>query len=146
METIKPSVPEALQVSAGNDKERPFTTREFVPEHANDPYCMKMASTLGKPVFIYLYGMNGVLIRQSRTDGPVKKIVHRSLRAQILYLANYPALSGHPVERRLYDTVRGKYYWSHKANNAYLTEPTVRLAQHRVQNPSSEANTRACSC
>lgn len=38
-DTVKPAGPEGLQVSDGNEKERPFTTREFVTEQANNLDC-----------------------------------------------------------------------------------------------------------
>lgn len=68
MDTVKPAVPEVLQVSVGDDKERLLATSEFVTKHANDPCCREVSNTEGKQGSVYLYDRNGILIRQAQID------------------------------------------------------------------------------
>lgn len=101
------------------DIERPSTTSEFMTDQANDPYCMEVANTVGKPVFMDSNDMNKVLIKPARIDGALQKFLSTSLRASILYLATYHVLPGDRGERRHYGTMSYEYYWPHMPNGAY---------------------------
>lgn len=101
----------------GSDKERRLTTSEFVTEHANDPYSMEVATTVGKPESAYSYDGNGVLMRQASIDCALQKVVPMSLPA-ILYLVYYAVLAEFPGEKKLYDTQQLEFHWPHMVNNA----------------------------
>lgn len=65
LDTLKPALSDELQMSAKTDNERSHTTRELVTEQANNLYCRKATTTVGKPGFIHSYDRIGVLIRQA---------------------------------------------------------------------------------
>lgn len=43
----------------------------------------------------------------------------------------YPIVDDHPVKRRLFDTLRREFYWSHMNNDAYTTVANVSDAQRK---------------
>lgn len=76
--------------------ERGLTTKpEFVIAQPADPYCREIANSIGNPVSIYSYERGIVSISTSTIDGSLQKVVLASQRAQPLYLAPHPVLSGH---------------------------------------------------
>lgn len=50
----------------------------------------------------------------------LEKVAPVSLQARLLYVPGHLAVAGHPSERRLYGTLRKKYYWSQIADNVYM--------------------------
>lgn len=64
-----------------NGQIRVLTTREFVTEHANDPYCGDASITGGKPGPVYANDKHGALIRQAVIKGALQKLLLTSLRS-----------------------------------------------------------------
>lgn len=62
-----------------------------------------------------------LLIHKSIVDEAKGVAVPESLRKQILYLSHHLTLSGHQIQRRIYDTLRQNYYWRHMVRDDYVT-------------------------
>lgn len=62
VDTVKPGVPEVLQLSYGTEKELPLTESPFVTQQAISLYCREIFSTVGKLACVYSHDRNQVLI------------------------------------------------------------------------------------
>lgn len=67
------------------------TTRNFVTAKTTDPCYRKIEITVCKSGFFYWCELEGVLVRQSKIDGPVQKVVQVSFRARVRYMSHYPS-------------------------------------------------------
>ena len=101
--------------------DEPISLEELAREQKNDRYCRSVAELVGKPQSQYDVDRRGLLVRQSRIDGALQKLVPVSLRARVLHLAHHPLTAGHPGARRMYDTLRTQFYWPHMANDVFQT-------------------------
>ena len=72
----------------------PITVDEFLQAQAEDNFCQSKANSVGEPGSQFDYDQYGFLVRKSTLDGSLQRVVPRSLRARVLYLGHYPALSG----------------------------------------------------
>ena len=54
-------------------------------------------------------------------DSAEQIILPKTLRMQVLLLAHYPRLAGHPGGSRMYQTLRRTFYWPSMALGAYHT-------------------------
>ena len=56
-----------------------------------------------------------------------------SLRPRLLHLQHTPLVAGHPGGRRMYATLRHRYYWPHMAADAYeFVKKCDRCARERI--------------
>ena len=99
--------------------DEPITVEELAQEQKADRYCQSIAELVGKPQSQFDVDRRGLLVRKSRIDGALQKLVPTSLRARVLRLAHYPLIAGHPGARRMYDTLRAQFYWPHMANDIF---------------------------
>ena len=63
----------------------------------------------------------GILVRVSPLDDSNQVIVPESLRPRLLANGYYAAVSGHPGGRRMYETMRKKFYWPSMSMDVYTT-------------------------
>ena len=110
--------PEVLALSETDPDVTPITTEEFMAAQSNDAFCKTQAGTVGQPGSQYDYDRHGFLVRKSRFDGALQRVVPHSLRARVLYSAHYPRLAGHPGGTRMYMTLRRDFYWPHMGSDA----------------------------
>lgn len=75
LDTVKPGLPEVLQVPDGNVNGKPLKTSDFVNVQIIDPYCSERATIICKPGFFYSYDREGVLLRQRKIDRSIQKVV-----------------------------------------------------------------------
>ena len=94
-----------------------ITDEEFIKQQAEDEYCKEAAKSVGLPGSAFSIDKHGFLVRIAPLDGAVQKVVPASLKDRILKLGHFPPLSGHPGQRRMYDTMRRSLYWQHMAND-----------------------------
>lgn len=57
----------------------------------------------------------------STVDGVIQAMVTGTLCAHMQYLEHHLSIAGNLGQRRMYDTLRKEYYWSHMANDGYTT-------------------------
>lgn len=74
---------------------------------------------------------NEVLVRVSALDGASQRVLPGSLHPRFLHICHYSPLAGHSGERRVYDSMRKKFYGSHKAIGVYTS---LREFHYGVQN------------
>ena len=117
----RPGMPEVTAFAVEEKEVMPVTVEELIAEQAKDEYCRSVAESVGKRSSSFAYDRNGVLVRKSRLDGTLQKVVPESLRARILYLSHYPRLAGHPGGTRMYYTMRRDFYWPLMANDVHAT-------------------------
>ena len=99
----------------------PIERETFINEQRNDVECNQYANFVGLPGSQFVYDREGYLSRVSKVDGALQRVVPRSLRIRLLYLAHYPRLQGHPGARRMYDSLRQDFYWRFMANDVFET-------------------------
>lgn len=58
---------------------------------------------------------------RGKLDGVLQKAVPEGLRHQLLHLAHYPVLTGHPGGTRMYYTLRRAYYCPRKSSDVFST-------------------------
>ena len=105
-----------------------ITHDEIVLAQHPDPFCKEIASHLKKGEGMaqirlskFFMDKEGVHCRKAHLDGVEQIVVPTTLREQVLYLAHYPAASGHPGGRRLFYALRQRYYWPSMSVDAYAT-------------------------
>lgn len=64
-------------------------------EQVSKSYCRIVANIVGKFGSVYLLDWNRALISEAWLDGALQKVILVSLRACIVYLAQYPVFDGH---------------------------------------------------
>lgn len=96
-DAVKAGLPTVLQVSKGKDNERTLTASNIVAEQARDSYFTRVVRAVRKLESVYSYERNRVLIRKSRIDGEVQKVLLTSMHAWIIEISQYPVLGGHSV-------------------------------------------------
>ena len=92
----------------------PITIEEWVREQATDDYCQTVRSRLDRGELsstLFLLDHQGILVRVSPLDSSHQVIVPESLRPRLLSSSHYVAVAGHPGGRRMYETMRKKFYW-----------------------------------
>lgn len=67
------------------------------------------------------FDKSGLLVILSPMDGAVQNVVSHVMSPIILYLALHSTLTGHPRERRLYDTLRCEYVSPNMSRNEHHT-------------------------
>lgn len=65
------------------------------------------------------YDHYGFLVRKSKLDCALQRVVPSALKSRLLYLSHYPRLAGHPGGTRLYLTLRRDYYWPSMGNDVH---------------------------
>ncbi|CDF33132.1 unnamed protein product [Chondrus crispus] len=94
----------------------------------SEPFCKEIASHLKKGEGVaqtrlskFFMNKERVLCRKAHLDGVEQIFVPTTLRERVLYMAHYPAASGHPGGRRLFYTFRQRYCWPSMSVDAYAT-------------------------
>ena len=62
-----------------------------------------------------------VLIRRSPLDGSLQVVVPETLRERLLDIAHNPPISAHPGRSRMYQTLRGDFYWPSMTVDIHFT-------------------------
>lgn len=68
------------------------------------------------------YDKDFKLVRKATIDGATQNLVPRSLRSRMLSLAQYSRLSVHPGKRRMYDSLKRKFFWPHILSDCYAVD------------------------
>lgn len=103
----------------------------------------------GQANAVYTVDENKLIVRLKPIDGAVQVVVPHALWSPLLYHSHYPVTAGHSRQRRMYDSVRIGFYWSHTANNVSATvrscsacarnwvehEPKRKLQLYRASGP-----------
>ena len=79
----------------------PISIDEFAAEQRKDKLCRYLAIFAGTPKAEFNFNSQGLLVRTSRIDGAIQKVVPASLREGIINLSHSPISQGHPGESRL---------------------------------------------
>lgn len=87
------------------------STAEFLAGQASDSACRQISSNVSTPGLDYTYDRKRFLVRRSRINGSLQKVVLVDLGQNPLWLSYYPPLAGHPGARRMYDTLHLNYYY-----------------------------------
>lgn len=86
---------------------------EFLQSQIDDNFCQAQVLSVGKANFTYDIDRHGLLVRRSRLDGPLKRLVLVAFLQHRLNLKHSPVTTGHPGTRRMYDTMRQALYGPH---------------------------------
>lgn len=68
------ALPEVLRIANSPDLDRRATTNDLTINQANGAYCNRIASHVGRAGSLYLFGLSGILLRQSEINGALKKL------------------------------------------------------------------------
>lgn len=60
------------------------------------------------------------MVRQSKMDACVQKLVPVPFCARVVYKAQYPVLADNTSERRTQDKLQREFYWPHLASDVYI--------------------------
>lgn len=67
-----PALSEVLPVGDNPTSHRSATRAEFITAKAGDAFCNQLATSVSMPCSFSSYDRNGILVRQSKTDGAVQ--------------------------------------------------------------------------
>ncbi|CDF40057.1 unnamed protein product [Chondrus crispus] len=85
-----------------------------------------------------------LVCRKAHLDGVEQIVVPTTLRERLLYLSHYPATSGHLGGRRLFYTLRQRFYWPSMSVDSYSTVrmcPDCAKARINLRKHNSELKT-----
>lgn len=51
----------------------------------------------------------------------IQTAIPNSLQAGLLHMAQHPNVDGYRRQRRMYDSMKFDYYWTHTAKDTYIT-------------------------
>lgn len=87
------------------------TENEFIVKQACD-YFHKVAFLRIDHINSEFYAsLSALLVRKSTIDKATQIVVLASRRKHIVHLSHNPPIAGQPDERRMYDTLRSKFFW-----------------------------------
>lgn len=104
---VTPEIPEIMKINI--DGQFTPTAEQFLSNQSADPYFRSLSATVWTPRSVQSYDRNVYQVRTASLDGSLQNVVPVWLRGLILHLSHYLVLSGHPSERRMYDTTRQEY-------------------------------------
>ena len=96
----------------------PISLQEMLVAQQDDFECQTYAYAVGLPSSPFDFNKDGVLTRTSPLDGARQTVVPASLRERVILLSHTPVAQGHPGEKKLYQTLREKFYWPFMAGDA----------------------------
>lgn len=94
---------------------------KFIAAQAHGFSYQRYDATICHPEPNFKIDSNGLLEKQSSTDGAIQTVRFKIFQPCLLWLAHNRSLAGHLRERRIYHSMRLKYYWPHVASDAYTT-------------------------
>lgn len=104
-------------VSAVQPTEHQTTKREvptlekLIARQAGDAYCREATTQVGKSSSELHGSQNGLLVRTTRINGCLSKVVRVLLRERILHAVTYSPIADHPIERGMFDTMQKYFFW-----------------------------------
>lgn len=99
--------PELYALADKVEESETYTTdlREIFEAQPADPNCRHAVALVGKPSSTITFDTGRVLVLASLVDCTSEQFMLAALLTKILHIRQYSLLGGHPVERRMYDTV-----------------------------------------
>lgn len=101
-----------------------ITLQELIHEQAGDRFCQDIRTALereGRMGFRESPHTGALERALPKGEGGYAVVVPASLQPRLLRLAHYPQIAGHPGGRKMYQTLRKRYYWPGLALSCYHT-------------------------
>ena len=115
-------------LTSPNDGQLPeqIATQELLSEQIKDEFCASVRSRLEEGVRLEFEDnpQTGVLERILPTHRAA--VIPKSLQARLLNAEHYPVCAGHEGGRRMYTSLRRRYYWPRMAVDCYETVAACR--------------------
>lgn len=107
------------QVAEDNDSITKGATPPIADFLATEPYCNHAAQRAGTRNTEFKIDKNGLIVRVAPIDDAVQILIPRALWERLLYHSNHLVMAGHPGQHQMYDSMQGKFFWPHIANNLF---------------------------
>lgn len=102
-----------------------WTIEELTLDQKKDAYFHEAGTEVQMSRSEFYIDRKELLVRTSKIDGWLLKVVPDLLREHIIYAKIFPSISRHAGKRRKYDTMQIKFFWSAMANDVHQTVVTV---------------------
>ena len=106
------------------DWAEPIPLEEWISEQSSDGFCKQVRTRMDEdPMSSNTFQVDhqGILVRKAGLDASQQVVVPETLRPRLLTNCHYSATAGHPGGRRMYDTMRRRYYWPTMPVDIYST-------------------------
>lgn len=116
-----------------NSTVEPITTEELISTQLSDRFCTDIRARLDRGERLpFLDDEQGILTRI--VDENTQVVIPQELQSRLLHISHFAKTAGHPGGRKLYYTLRRRYYWPSMALDCHaVTTSCTECARERVK-------------
>lgn len=89
-------------------------TAEIIDSQKAAAFCQNTAKLIGSDLHITV-GVQRLICRNAPIEGDLQSVVPEIVRQWVLYARHYPGTAENLNTKRMFDDLKGKFYWPHMA-------------------------------